>query len=51
VRERHEGEPAEAVAGALLQLEALQYGRDARKRPDRDAEGRFTQAARRLLAS
>jgi transglutaminase-like putative cysteine protease len=51
VRERHPGAPADAVAGALLQLEALQYGRDARKRPDRDIEERFTHAARRLLAS
>lgn len=49
VRERH-GAPADALAGALLQLEARQYGRAARKRPPRDAERRFTQAARRLLA-
>jgi transglutaminase-like putative cysteine protease len=50
LRDRH-GDPADALADTLLQLEAQQYGRAARKRPPRDAERRVLQAADRLHAA
>jgi transglutaminase-like putative cysteine protease len=50
LRDRH-GDPADALADTLLQLEAQQYGRAARKRPPRDAERRVLQAANRLHAA
>lgn len=50
LRERH-GERADALADALLHLEAQQYGRGARKRPPRDAQRRLMQAARSLAGA